>query len=183
MTTATPNLNPYLDRGPWGRIQFDDFDPFPAILQSVDGFEKPEDWNGQKGTGSSGATNVWKGTKLAEGGKVVFVANDASQFDQFYKLRDKLRPSPGKKPPSVAVANAFINFNGITRIAQALIGQPKWQEGAKNNYSIEITLTEYDPSKNANTGAASPTKWKDQPTANDEAEAELQKAINAAKSV
>lgn len=158
--------NPFLDPGPWGSVLVGGT-ALPGIVRTIDGAEKPEEWTFQKGSGSNNATSVWKGTKLAEAIKIVLEAPDRTSFDALYAMRDALRPKIGKKPPSLAIESPVINFNGITRISSALIGQPAWNEG-RCSWTIELTFCEYNPGKKTNAGAAGPAAGATKtPTEND----------------
>ncbi len=174
-------LNPYVDPGPWGRVSVGPL-TLPGVVISIDGAEKPELWDFQKATASSGATSVWKGTKLAEGIKVLLEAPSLESFAGLYVLRDLLRPKAGTLPPSLAIVNGAINFNGITTVATALIGQPK--PAPNNSWRIEITFCEYSPPKPAKAGPASGnvrTGTTKVETENDRLAAQLAAAVNAAK--
>ena len=172
-------LNPYVDAGPWGAI-FIGALQLPGVVASVDGAEKPEEWSVQKGTSSSGATTVWKGTKLAESIKIALKLHDANSAVQYYVLRDTLRPQIGKKPPSHLIINPQINFNGIISISVKNIAPPKWVP-AGGYWDGSIELIEYNPSKPANAGPATGA-WKDSAThdPNADVKAALQGALDAA---
>jgi hypothetical protein len=146
-------LNPFVFDGQWGQVVVGGV-TLPGVVTSIDGANKPEEWNVQKGTGSSGATTVWKGTKLAEDIKIAIALHDGVSFDDYYTLRDTLRPKLGKKPPSLSIVSPVINFNGITRVACKDISAPKW-EPSGGYWTGEISLIEYNPSKPTNTGRAS----------------------------
>jgi hypothetical protein len=179
-TTQGPNLNPYIDPGPWGFVLLGGM-VLPGVVTEIDGAEKPEEWAVQKGTGSSGATTVWKGTKIAEAIKITLAAVSAEVFDNLYLMRDMLRPKLGKKPPSLILANAIVNFNGIINVALVNVGQPKWEKSG-GYWSVEVTLTEYNPSKATNTGPADGSKYKNSvPTENDKLESELKSAMDDLK--
>ncbi len=58
-------LNPYRDPTPWGTVRIGGL-AIPGTILSIDGAERPEEWDVQKPTEKSGATTVWKGTKVAD---------------------------------------------------------------------------------------------------------------------
>lgn len=175
--TEGGRLNPFIDPSPWGKVEVGGFE-LPFVL-SVDGAERPEEWSFQKGTASSGATSVWKGTKLAEAIKILVGATKIAHFEGLYTLRDTLRPKLGSKPPSLTIVSPVINFNGITRVASALIGQPKHVKPG-NYWTLEITLCEYNPSKPTNAGPAGAAKTKGAPDPNADLKAQVQKALDKA---
>lgn len=173
-------LNPYDDPGPWGAIYVGP-ELLPGIVISVDGAERPELWDFQKGTASSNAVSVWKGTELAKAIKIVLEAPTRESFARLYVIRDLLRPKGGTLPPSLSIVNGAINFNEITRISTALIGQPK--PAPNLSWRIELTLCEYSPSKPAKAGPASSnvrSGSKKVETENDRLAAQLGAAVKAA---
>lgn len=144
-------LNPFADGNEeWGWIEIGGVE-VPGVVQSIDGAEKPDEWQVQKGTKESNASTDWKGTKLAESIKIVTALFDANSFEQYYVLRDTLRPKLGEKPPALTIFHGAINFNGITRVSVKNIGAPKWQR-AGGYWTGEIELIEFSPPKPANTG-------------------------------
>lgn len=184
--SITP-LNPYIDTFEWGFVSIGD-NPVPGVITSIDGASKPEEWSVQKGTAASNATTVWKGTKLAE--KITITTNlfDVLQVDSYYVLRDQLRPKLGTKPGSWTVVNAHINWAGITRVAVIDIRPPKWL-GTSNSWEGVIELIEYNPSKPAKAGQASPasagggqgTSANAPPSANQQAANEFASLVQQAK--
>lgn len=148
--------NPFIDHAPWGQVTIGGL-LLPGIIESIDGCKTPEEWTQQKGTSGNFATSVWKGSKLAEGIKIKMALYNAVTFAGIYDVRAKLRPTRGKKPPSHAVQNPQINFGGITRITVVDVGFPKWEKSG-NYWSYEIEVNEYNPSADAKTGQADPTK-------------------------
>lgn len=177
--TQGSRLNPYIDALPWGQVYVGGV-VVPGVVQSIDGHEKPEEWSVQKATKKSHASTVWKGTKLAESIKIVTALYNAESFAFYYDLQAALRPSLGEKPPSHAIVNPAVNFVGITRVAVVNVGPPKWVAGG-GYWTGEITLIEYNPEKDANTGPAGAAKKPSGPDPNSDVKAELQKALDAAK--
>ncbi len=164
-------LNPYTNSGPWGTCTIGNL-TLPGVIVSVDGATKPDEWSVQKGTASSNATTVWKGTKLAEAIKIVLNLYDRASFDAYYSVRDTLRPKIGTKPPSLLIVNAIINFSGITRVACVDVEPPKPTAGL--SWLGTVTVIEYNPSIPAKTGPANPAKTAPKtPSANDEKAAAL----------
>lgn len=181
---ASSRPNPYDDYGPWGFVRIGGL-LLPGVVTSVDGVDKPEEWTVQKATSSSGATTVWKGTKLAESIKIALALATRPAFDAYYTVRDALRPKLGTKPPSFLIENAIFNFAGVTRVSTILVAVPKW--AAQGGYwTGEVTLLEYNPPKPAKAGPASPAKAAGAngadgpPTANDRAATELQQLLDKA---
>lgn len=146
-------LNPYLDPTPWGTVRIGGL-TIPGTILSIDGADRPDDWEVQKATDKSGATTVWKGTKVAEDIKVTVALVDSTAVDAYYNVRDTLRP-PGLKPPSHVVENAIINWSGITQVTTKNVTAPKW-DASGGYWKGEITLIEYAPPKPASTGKAAP---------------------------
>lgn len=182
-------LNPYVSQFEWGYVQIGDH-LIPGVVTSIEGASKPEEWSVQKGTSSSNATTVWKGTKLAESIKITTNLYDVHQLDQYYWTRDILRPKLGTLPPSWTITNAHINFSKITRISVINVAPPKWL-GSSNSWEGVIELIEYNPSKPAKAGPAGAAKAGNgggqgtagnaAPSANQQAAEEFKKAVAAAK--
>lgn len=170
-------LNPYVDPGPWGFVEIGGF-RLPGVVRSIDGAEKPEEWSVQKASAKSNATTVWKGTKLAESIKIGIELPNREAFARYYELALLLRPKIGTKPPSHVVANPIINFSGITRVSTGNVAPPK--PSANNSWFGEVTLVEYNPEKDANTGPAGGAKPPAGADPNADVKAELQKALDAA---
>jgi len=177
-------LNPFLDAGPWGSCTIGGL-LLPGVIASIDGAEKPEEWAVQKGTSGNNAVTVWKGTTLAETIKILLQLATIEAFDAYYDVQAALRPKLGTKPPSLVLTNAAINFAGITRIACRNVGTPKWVP-AGGYWTGLVELIEYNPSKPAATGQATPANPGQQfgppppPTANEVAEAQLTQLLNEA---
>lgn len=144
--------NPYRDPYPWGTVIIGGVSL--GLVMAIDGHDKPEEWSIQKGTGSSGASTIWKGTKLAESIKITSQLWDEESFSHYYVVRDALRPKLGTKPPSLILENPAINAVGITRVACVNVGPPK--PDGKLGWTYETTLTEYNPTKPAKAGPAAP---------------------------
>ena len=151
---ASSNPNPYIDPDQWG-MSIGGCN-VSGIITAIDGHAKPEEWNVQKGTSSSGATVVWKGTKVAEAIKITVAMIDAGDFEAYYLMRDTLRPKLGTKPPSLTIVHPAINAVGITRVACVDVGPPKPAAGL--SWSYEITLIEYNPTAPAKAGPAGAAK-------------------------
>lgn len=66
-----------------------------ADLVEVDGIKIEDEWSEQKPTGSSGATNVFKGTKPVAAVKLTFEAIDEDGFQELRAVWDLLAPKPG----------------------------------------------------------------------------------------
>lgn len=147
------NPNPFRDPGPWGVLSIGGW-IVPARLISVDGIERPHEWAVQKGTGTSGATTVWRGIKVCEGSKTLFEATDETTFDAFYEFRDRIEPPKGKKPPTFAVINPFFNFCRVDRISLKTMGSPKVTPTL--SYQLEVQWIEYRPSQPAKVGPQDP---------------------------
>jgi hypothetical protein len=154
--TVIVQPNPYIDASPWGVVDVGGL-RLPGVVVSVDGVDKPEDWNVQKPTSKAGATTVWKGTKLAEQIKIVVALPNDDAFRDYYTVRDVLRPKLGTKPPTLSIVNPIINFSGVTRVSCRNVGAPKWV-AAGGYWTGEVLLLEYNPPKPANTGVAGQQK-------------------------
>jgi len=150
-------LNPFVDASPWGHVFVDDIE-IPGIVQSIDGADKPEEWQVQAGTKESNASTTWKSSKLAESIKITTKLPNAEAFAGYYVLRDKLRPKIGERPPAHVITHPAINFNGIVRVSVKNVAAPKWDRGS-GAWLGEIELIEFNPPKPANSGK--PKKGKD----------------------
>lgn len=147
---AGSQLNPFVDAAPWGQVRISGV-PIPGVIQSIDGADKPEEWQVQKGTKESNAATVWKGNKLAESIKVITKLHSSEAFAGYYTVRDALRPKVGEKPPAHTIENPAINFNGITRVSVKNVAAPKFDR-AGGCWLGEIELIEFNPPKPANSG-------------------------------
>jgi hypothetical protein len=168
-------LNPYDSFKEWGRITVGGV-LIPGVITSIDGHEKPEEWIIQKGIEVSHAVTVWRGTKLAESIKIVTNLYNRAEFDKYYDVAIALRPKLGRKPPSLGIVNAAINFSGITRVSVRLPGPPKPAPGL--SWTAEIDLIEFNPPRLAKVGPADPPKSK---TENDLLAEELAGAVAQAR--
>lgn len=66
-----------------------------ASLVEIDGISVEDDWQVQRPLGSSGATNVFKGTKPPGPCKLTFEAVSPDEFDDLRELYELLAPKPG----------------------------------------------------------------------------------------
>lgn len=90
-----------------------------ANLVEIDGISVEDDWAVQRPLGSSGATNVFKGTKPAGPCKLTFEAVSAEEFDDLRELFELMRPKPGSSnsgqgnttgsPGSAAYGKGYVN--------------------------------------------------------------------------
>lgn len=161
MTEASLKPNPYRDSGPWGLITIGGMD-LPGVVESVDGADKPEEWNVQKPSDKSGASSVWKGTQVADGIEIILALVTSAQFDRYWDVAAHLRPKIGDKPPTHKIENPIINFAGIVEVSCILTGSPKWVgETGKGFWRVKIRLVEVRPPKPANTGTAGGSNVKD----------------------
>lgn len=69
--------------------------PIKATLVAIDGVKIEDEWQEQRPTGNSGATNVFKGTKPAGPAKLTFWAVDAEEVDDLREVYELLEPEPG----------------------------------------------------------------------------------------
>lgn len=150
-------LNPYVSPKDWGDVIIGGV-KIPGIILSIDGHEKPEEWIIQKGIEVSHSITVWRGTKLAESIKIVTNLYNRAEFDKYYDVATVLRPKLGKKPPSLSIVNAAINFSGITRVSCRNPGPPKPAAGL--SWTAEIDVIEFNPPRLAKVGPADPPKTK-----------------------
>lgn len=174
-TTQAARLNPYLSWKEWGLVTVGGV-LIPGIILSIDGHEKPEEWIIQKGIEVSHAVTVWRGTKLAESIKIVTNLFNRAEFDKYYDFANVVRPKIGKKPPSLSIVNAAINFSGITRVSIRLPGPPKPAPGL--SWTAQIDLCEFNPPRLAKVGPADPPKAK---TENDILADQLAEAVAQAR--
>lgn len=95
--------------------------PIKASLVEIDGISVEDDWTVQRPLGSSGATNVFKGTKPAGPCKLTFEAVDVEEFDDLRDLYERMAPKPGSgaagtgatkgQPGSAAYAKGYVNHS------------------------------------------------------------------------
>lgn len=69
--------------------------PIKASLVAIDGNAIEDEWDAQKPTGSSGATNVFKGTKPPGPVTLTFEAVSPDEFDDLRDVYELLAPKPG----------------------------------------------------------------------------------------
>ncbi len=175
--STVAKLNPYRSAKEWGEIKIGPM-LVPGVVLSLNGISKPQVWAVQMGIAVSNAVSVWRGQKLAEEMKIITNLHDEASFDAYYDLQAVLLPKPGKKPPSLPIVNAAINFARITRCSVRDILPPVPAEGL--SWLGEIHLIEFNPAKPAPIGPADPPKSK---TENDILADEFDKAIQQAKRV
>jgi len=162
------NPNPHRDPGPWGKFVIGGW-TVPAILIAVDGISRPYEWAVQKGTGTGGATTVFRGEKVCEGPTTEFEAPDLATFDALYELRDRISPKKGQRPPTLAIVSPFFSFVGISRLALKELFAPMPTPGL--SYRVKVQWIEYRPSQPAKVGPQDPALPPATPTPNDAAEA------------
>lgn len=136
-------LNPYRDASPFGKGTVGGV-AIPGVIQGIDGFEKPEEVTFQKGTGSNNAVTVWKGTKLAESGKITTALFDSASYAAHEAFRLVLRPKLGTKPPSLPIVNAIVNGNGVAVVVCVNAPVAKWVK-AGGYWLAEMSFGEYNP--------------------------------------
>jgi hypothetical protein len=178
--SGEPNI--YEDDAPFGVIAIQGVEVATHLVE-VDGCANAEEWTAQKGTGTSGASNVWKGMKLAESIKLKFRSTDAAGFQAQTDLLALVRPKRGDKPPTLRVENAIINWGGITRIVLKQPAFPKWDK-ATGATDWEWEFSEDSPSQPADTGKADPAKPGDKFTPaphGDASDNEINKLLDEAK--
>ncbi len=125
----------------------------PGMVQSIDGGDRKFKWDKQAGTGSSGATNVFKGAEIADGIKIVTFAPTLAMQRASVAWRKYIAPVKiGGKPPTFLVENVLLEFNEIGRLSIASIEQPKVSKD--RNVVFVWTFTEYNPPTPAKTGPA-----------------------------
>ena len=173
-------MNPIEQPEAYGKIKVGPY-PGPGSLVDVDGADRPYGWDKVKGTGTSGATNNYKGVDIADTIKTTHHLTTVPEFVALNAFRKGVSPLPGKKPAAFDVQNAIFNNNGITSIALKKFGAEKHLGGGL--WEVVIEWTEENPSKPTATGAVdgskSSTKWVDSPTtptaptAKSEADAQL----------
>lgn len=150
------NANPYRDASPFGKATIGGVS-VPGVIQSIDGFRKPDKWTFQEGAGGNNAATVWKGTKLAESGTIKIALFDQASYDAHEALRLVLRPKLGTKPPSLPIVNPLINGNGVVVVVCVDAPSPTWVK-AGGYWLAELALAEYNPPKPASTGTAGSTQ-------------------------
>lgn len=129
----------------------------PGAVVSIKGANREFDWNVQKGTGSSGASTIFKGAKIAEKIEIVTKYTTQEELDAIVAHRAYIAPAKiGGKPPTFTIENSLINFNKIERVSISIIGQPEITPGLGR--TVTWTFIEYQPSAPAKTGPADPAK-------------------------
>lgn len=176
-TTVVRRLNPYRSASEWGTIKIGG-KAVPGVVIDVDGHSKPQVWAVQMGIAVSNAVSVWRGMKLAETITIKTNLFDEASIDAYYEMQELLLPKLGKKPPSLPIVNAAINFAKIARVSCRDVLAPKAISGG--SWQGEIQLIEYNALKPAPIGPADPPKAK---TENDLLADELARAIAEAKRV
>ena len=127
-----------------------------GALIAIDGANTPDEYAVQKGTGTSGATVTWRGSKVAEAVKLTFALTNAAQWAAAEAQVAILRPTRGQKPPSFTIVNPVINnFGKISRVSTVDPGQPKWDEKVFK-FTIEIVFIEFRPTVAAKTSPVTP---------------------------
>ena len=146
------NANPYRDASPFGKASIGGV-ALAGVIQSIDGFRKPDEWTFQKGAGGNNAATIWKGTKLAETGTIKIALFDQASYDAHEALRLVLRPKLGTKPPSLPIVNALINGNGVLVVVCVDAPSPTWSKSG-GYWIADLMLAEYNPPKPAAAGQA-----------------------------
>ncbi len=147
--------NPYVDSGPWGHVYIGGF-RVPGVVESIDGAERPEEWDVQKPTKKGGASTVWKGTAIADSIKIVTSLHDKASVDNYTRMRDLLRPPKSTDaPPALPIVSPIVNFNGITRVAYRSMSPPEWVKSG-GYWKGTITVIDFSPPKEVKTGVARP---------------------------
>lgn len=175
MASTSVRLNPYRSHTEWGRVIVGGV-VLPGSVVSIDGARKPHQWAIQMGIQVSNAVTVWRGKKLAEAIKIVCNLYNQVEFDKWYDVQAVLDPPSGKKPPSVSIVNAHINFARITRVSCIYVDPPTPTKGL--SWLGELSVIEYNPPKPAKVGPADPPKVK---TENDRLADELDAAMAQAR--
>lgn len=163
MPAARPN--PFRDRRPYTRVIIGG-KLVKAALVAIDGAEIVDDWNVQKGTGTSGATAAYRGVNLLEGVKLTFRCADGDgstaeeDYDDLSDHFDALAPArkagaQGGKPPTRSIENPILNRIGLTAICRKA-----WKENDDDagGWLVDLTVIQYSPPVPAATGAQDPTK-------------------------
>lgn len=133
----------------------------PLRFVALDGNEIEDDWNVQKPTEKSGATAVWRGTKIVEGLVTTFEAPDEASFDGFASLWAMMAPGPGGMP-NLSLGNPLINAIGVDRVSRRKWKGPYESKGL--SWRVDCTWIQYRPPAPAKTGPQAPAKPND-PTA------------------
>lgn len=129
----------------------------PGNVVAIKGADRGFKWTVQEGTSSSGATNVFKGAKIAETILVTVEVVDDAGYQEVVAYRAYIAPLKiGGKPPTFAIDNCLINFNEIKKVSIALIAQPDMTPGLKTIFVF--TFTEVNESVAAKTGPADAAK-------------------------
>jgi hypothetical protein len=175
MATTTTRLNPYRSPREWFEFRIGGV-LVPGVVSDVDGWDKPEKWLVQMGIQVSNAFTIWRGTQIAEEITITTELPNEKSVDDYWALRDKLRPKIGSKPPVFPITNAAFSFAGITRVSIKRILPPKRVPGL--SWQGKIILIEFNPQKFAKIGPADPPKEKSE---NDRLADEFARTVQEAK--
>lgn len=160
--------NPYRFPDEWGRVEFSGL-VVKALLVAVNGVELEDEWDVQRGIGTTGAVTIWRGTKPVENIVLTFEAPDEATFDDLYAIWDLLKPKPRQRPPTQPIRNPFVNFVGVDKVSRRKWAGPYQVQGF--NFRVDLTMIQYKPPILIPAGPAEPAKLPGDPTPKDAAEA------------
>lgn len=170
-TFPSPFTNPdYYQRVRIGGLLISDAD-----LVEVDGNKIEDEWNEQKPTGSSGATNVFKGTKSPGPVKLTFEAVDEDGFQELRRVWDLLAPKPNSggsgsgattgSPGSAAASyTSSTGSPGGNASAESVLAQAQAALAALNNPTPAASTSTSSGGASSTTATATPSPGPKPPT-------------------
>ena len=168
--------DPYTFPENWGRILLVGFGYLPGVLVGLKGLKREHEWVYQKGTGSSGASSIWRGAKIIEDIGAVLECPRAEDFAGLELMVKAIVPAEGKKPATFAVVHPMFALVRVERVSLKSYGI---EPSANNSWQFGLGLTEYKPSKIAAVGPADPAKLPGAPTPKDAIDREIAQLTGA----
>lgn len=148
-------LNPFDNQAAFGTMKLGP-NAVPGIILEIDGADREYEWDVQKPVATGGASNNYKGQKVADSIKVKCALVTASHFVALERFRTAVKPAKGKKPSAFDVVNAILTNNGIKSVTIKKIGQERYEGNGLWTFTLE--LLEHDPAKATATGAVAGSK-------------------------
>lgn len=129
-------------------------------LATIDGASSPRQWDERRGRGTTGATVVFQGIKLAKFTLSIrlITVEDWDAWDSWRQVVQ--RPPSGQRPRALDIDHPITEMLGIRSVVVEDVGQPK--QTGDGEWTIEIKLIEFRPPTPA---IARPEASVDQPNA------------------
>lgn len=111
-------------------------------LATLDGWGSPRQWDERRGYGVTGATVVYKGTKLARGRLSIRLITEAD-WEAWEAWRPLVqRPPSDQRPRALDIQHPVLEGLGIRSVVVEDVSQPA-PTGDTGEYTIEIKLLEF----------------------------------------